>query len=310
MSDQSFDELINLVRPQCDAFEATRATYKRQVIRILVIMILVAGTGFFFFFNNPLIYGICAVVVILIVFAIVSKIRSSRLTAYYKSEVVPRIVSYICPESTYSPGEGISYNLFVQSNLFIPPDRYSSEDLIEGQIGLTRFHFAEVHAEERVETHTRQGSTTVTRTTWRDIFRGFLFIADFNKDFNGQTTLKPKTLLGGLIGRKQRVTLENEAFMELFDVRSTDQIEARYLLSPSLMERFVALAEKYGRCLSISFTQSYIIVAIPDYADHYEASIWRSIFHNNALKRDIWSVHNLTSIVEELNMNTRIWSKA
>ena len=35
--------------------------------------------------------------------------------------------------------------------------------------------------------------------------------------------------------------LENPDFEKTFDVYSTDQIEARYLLSPSMMERLLAL---------------------------------------------------------------------
>ena len=304
MSDELVEKLHAAVRPQCEAFEAQRATYRRQVVRTSLALVAVAAAGSLLF-DDLLIYGLCALTGAGIVIAVVAGIRSSRLTGYYKTAIMPEIVARICPGATYSPDEGIPYAMFAGSDLFRTPDRYSSEDMIAGTIGLTKFQFSEVQAEEKIVTHTKNG----TQTRWQDIFRGFLFIADFNKDFRGRTTLTPRGPLGTLFGGSDRVKLENPEFMKRFDIRSTDQVEARYILSPSLMERLVALSDKYGRGLRVSFTRSLIVVAIPSGTDHYEASVWRSITSHKALQRDILSILNLTAIVDELNMNTRIWSK-
>ena len=65
--------------------------------------------------------------------------------------------------------------------------------------------------------------------------KGFFFIADFQKDFQGHTTILRNSLFK-LSSSGSRVKLENPDFEKTFDVYSTDQIEARYLLSPSRSE--------------------------------------------------------------------------
>lgn len=239
----------------------------------------------------------------IILLVIVSGVLSGRLTRYYKGTIVPQFLGQFCEEGKYSPGAGISEMTFRASSLFKGPDRYSTEDLIEGRIGQTKFCFAEVHAEERRVQHTKNG----TRTTWVTIFKGFFFVADFNKHFRGQTTLVPNYWGSKWLTGKQRVQLENTRLMKEFLVCSTDQTEARYILTPGLMERIMVLWDKYPGMLSISFTGSNIIIARTSSQNCYEAGIWNTL--EKCLRRDIEAVRSLTGIVEELNMNTRIWTK-
>lgn len=250
------------------------------------------------------VWGWGLLVASVVLLAIVSIQLSRQLSQYYKGEIVPQLVRHFCDEGEYDANDGIDEEVFIESNLFpTRPDRYTTEDLIEGRIGKTEFRFAEVKAMEERTVHTSRG----TRTTWVKIFRGFFFVADFNKDFAGQTTLVPNFWGAKWLAGKQRVTLENPELMRRFLVCSTDQIEARYILTPGLMERIMKLAKRYPRCLRISFTGSCIMVARDCSRNHYEAGLWRPM--SECIRRDILAVRELTGLVEELNMNTRIWTK-
>ena len=77
-------------------------------------------------------------------------------------------------------------------------------------------------------------------------------IAGFQKDFQGHTTVLRNSLFK-LSFSGSRVKLENPDFEKTFDVYSTDQIEARYLLSPSMMERLLALDREFNKNITISF---------------------------------------------------------
>lgn len=227
-----------------------------------------------------------------------------ELTAHYKREIVPQFVRRFCEAGRYEPNDGIRIHTFVSSRLFSSaPDRYRTEDLIEGCIGRTKFRFAEVHAQKEQKVHTKNG----TRTTWTDIFRGFFFVADFNKHFSGQTTMVPHFPGAKWIAGRDRVLLENRELMKAFLVCSTDQTEARYILTPALMERIMGLWRRYPGKLKISFTGSCILVARACPTNHYEAGLWRSL--RRCIERDLKAVRELTGLVEELNMNTRIWTK-
>lgn len=231
--------------------------------------------------------------------------QSQELSVYYKKEVITKVLQSFCEDAAFIPEQGIDENVFINSNLFISPDRYHTEDLIKGRVGKTTFRCAEVHAEEKKTSVNSKGQS---RTYWVDIFKGFIFIADFHKDFQGQTTVVRNSLLK-LNFSGSRVKLENPDFEKLFDVYSTNQIEARYLLSPSMMEQLVALDREMNKSIKISFRNSSILIAIPESKDHFEASIWKSISDLNQLKSDFSTIHKLVAIVDNLNLNTRIWTK-
>lgn len=56
------------------------------------------------------------------------------------------------------------------------------EDLIEWSRIKPALSVPEVHAEERRARSTKNG----VQYYWEDIFKGFLFIADFHKEFQGE----------------------------------------------------------------------------------------------------------------------------
>lgn len=151
-----------------------------------------------------------------IIFIYSIHIKSAELSIHYKNNVISQIVSAICPGAFYEPNQGISESSFINSGLFMEPDRYQCEDLISGQIDKTTFRCSEVHAEERRVTTNGKGQT---QTYWVDIFKGFLFIADFQKDFKGHTTIFRNSWIKLRFG-EQRVKLENPDFEKSFDVYS------------------------------------------------------------------------------------------
>jgi Protein of unknown function (DUF3137) len=150
-------------------------------------------------------------------------------------------------------------------------------------------------------------------STSRSIFQGLFFVADFNKDFRGQTFL-----LSNDIGSKiqalhkakgQTVSLEDPNFRKLFVVYSNDQVEARYILSTSLMERLTTFRKKANRKIQISFVDSLIYVAIAYDEDLFEPKLFSSMLDLAPLKEYFETLQLMLSIVDELNLNQRIWTK-
>ena len=251
------------------------------------------------------IFGPIVIVVIsVIIFITCINNKSKIFSSFYKEEVVDEIIHAFCPNATYSPNDGVGEELFRNSGLFTSPDRYHAEDLIEGCLDKTSFICSEVHAEERRARSTKNG----VQYYWADIFKGFLFIADFHKEFQGETTLLRNSLFKVKMGAS-RVKMENPDFEKVFDVFSTNQIEARYLITPSMMERMLKLDSNFKKGVTISFRNSTILVAIPDSKNRFEADVWSSLNDMSILKSDFAVLQSLLDIVDELNLNTRIWSK-
>ena len=60
-----------------------------------------------------------------------------------------------------------------------------------------------------------------------------------------------------------RVKLESKAFEDAFEVYSTDQVEARYLLTPDLMQRLIELEKVFrGGRLRCAFQTNELLIAL------------------------------------------------
>jgi hypothetical protein len=255
-------------------------------------------------------------------------ITSGPIKAYrshFKQEILSRLVALVDPGLSYSADSGIDIGTFRASAIFRRDiDRYRCEDLFVGAVGATAFRFSEVHAEYKTTSTDSKGRR---RTTWHTIFRGVFFVADFNKHFQGQTFVLPDTaesMMGGLgrwfqeVGGKldsrpgELVSLEDPEFERLFVVHATDQVEARYILSPSLMERLVELRSQAEGNIAVSFVSSSIFLAISSSKNRFEPpSIWAGSAELSLddLRRYMSDVRLAEELVNDLNLNTRIWSK-
>lgn len=248
-----------------------------------------------------------------------------RYRSEFKGRVIAPLMHLGGRAMRYSPEEGIRESTFRSSHIFSrAPDRYAAEDLISGRHVHTSYAVSEVHAQYKTTTTDQEGRVT---TTWHDLFRGIFFVADFNKHFSGSTVVLPDTaerLLGHvgtslqtlgavLDGRDGRVVhLEDPEFEREFVVRSTDEIEARYILSTSLMRRILELRTRFDG-LALAFHRSRIYLAIPSRRDIFEApSVLRPLdraITMDAVGRHLADIESFLAIIDELDLNTRIWSK-
>ena len=303
-----FDSLAQKLAPTLQVLENKRKELLRKGRSeglIYAAIFLVVGVIALLILKLEGIFGLIVIVVIsVIIFITCINNKSKIFSSFYKEEVVDEIIHAFCPNATYSPNNGVSEELFRNSALFTSPDRYHAEDLIEGCLDKTSFICSEVHAEERRTRSTKNG----VQYYWEDIFKGFLFIADFHKEFQGETTVLRDSFFKIKMG-VSRVKMENPDFEKVFDVFSTNQIEARYLITPSMMERMLKLDSNFKKGVTISFRNSMILVAIPDSKNRFEADVWSSLNDMSILKSDFAVLQSLLEIVDELNLNTRIWSK-
>lgn len=239
-----------------------------------------------------------------------------KYKATYKNNVVGNALKSINETLTIAPLSGLPEYEFISSELFTTePDRYKTQDLISGTADKTSFWFAEVHAEYKTETRTKNG----TRTEWHTIFKGIVFVADFNKNFNVSTVVRPKSFGASLgawfsksvfsFGNSEVVQLENPEFENKFVTYSRNQIEARYILTPAMMERILDLNAKCDKTISVSFIHSKMYIAFPLSHNYFEAPIHSSLLDPDLLSGDLSIVQFMHDIVHELDLNTRIWGK-
>lgn len=251
-------------------------------------------------------------------FVIAAHYLSKDYVKEFKGKIIQRIVTFFDENLSYDASGCISQPRFEGCRIFNRrPDRYKGDDLVQGMLGATQIEFSEIHAEYKT-THT--DSKGHRQTEWHTIFKGLFFVADFNKDFKGRTVVLPDTaerILGHIgttlqswnITRGELVKLEDVEFEKLFAVYGDDQIEARYILSTSLMKRIVDFKNKTDRPLHLSFVGSKIYVAISYKKNLFEPRIFRTILDFEPIQEYFEDLAVAVGLVEDLNLNTRIWSK-
>ena len=278
------------------------------------ILLLILG----FFLGFPIPGAIAGLIPIIYGGVLLFKI-SDGLTAYqnaYKNDVIGAGLKFLDESLSLNPYQGIEASEFMYTQLFnTEPDRYKTEDLVTGCAGKTRFYFAEVHAEYKTVTQTKNG----TRTEWHDIFKGIIFAADFNKRFSGVTIVKPKDFGAAFgawfsknlfsFGSNDVIQLENTDFEKTFVTHGSDQVESRYILTPAMMERILSLNHQTKYNISLSFIESRMYIGFPLNRNYFEAPIFKSLLNPETVNEDIATIKFMYDIVKELDLNTRIWGK-
>lgn len=100
-------------------------------------------------------------------------------------------------------------------------------------------------------------------------YRGMFCWLNFKKTLNGHTVVLPKNQKVRFdrwaslnFREEQEIHLEDPRFTQNFIVYGTDQVEARYVLSASLMESVVALKEKFHCPIFMSFQDKQMYLAV------------------------------------------------
>lgn len=239
--------------------------------------------------------------------------KNNDYKTLFKGKVIWPIVSFISEDLVYKPEHKVQSTDYRKSRLFLQGvDKYRGDDLIEGKIDKTVFHFSELHTQYKT-------TNSKGQTSWHTIFKGLFFVGDFNKDFQGSTILLPNQIGGafsffkkifGLNRKEKLVELADPTFSENFNCYSTDDIKARYILTPALMQRLNRFHEKYpDNRVALSFVDGQIFVAISYTKDLFEPSYFKSIVNYSRLRNYFDDIRLVVEIVEDLNLNNRIWTK-
>ncbi len=122
------------------------------------------------------------------------------------------------------------------------------------------------------------------------VWQGVLLAFAAHKKFRGRTLIVRD---GGAIGNffkgfgkdGERVTLEDPRFEDRFEVFGSDQVEARYLLTPTFMERMVELDDRFGRkSIKAAFADNKLLLTIDDRGDRFELDLEDGVSHGEAEK--------------------------
>ncbi|MEI7828440.1 MAG: DUF3137 domain-containing protein [Prolixibacteraceae bacterium] len=192
---------------------------------------------------------------------------NKQFTDQFKPFVNSKLITFINPAYSYSPEKSMELQVVNDSQLFagFPDFTCLSEDLTEGEAGNHQFLFSTIIV--------RSDHQSGNQSDPMDLFSGLLFKTGINKKFNGHTFVRPdyaENILGRLgrglqkmsLDETKLVQMEHPEFEKYFVVKSTDQVEARYLLTPSLIEKLLNARINFGRDFELSFASGNLYIAL------------------------------------------------
>lgn len=182
----------------------------------------------------------------------------------YKSDILPEIAKLI-GDFTYNVKGKISMQDMTPSKIIPKHTSYTSEDYFSGRYKGVDIQFSEINLTRK------RGKSTVT------VFDGLaIFLHHGARKFYGHTILtKDKSGLTGAERKKwsglKRANLVDLEFERLFDVYTSDQVEARYLIDPVIMENIKTLYDEYnGDNLLAAFYEGRVLILISSNENHFE----------------------------------------
>ena len=286
------------LKPQVHVFEKRRnqavQKFKKNTRRSIIIV--AAVVALLYFDIIPWLDGASgAAVVFLVVFSIA--ISRSSLHEYresVKEKVFPHVLSFL-GEYSFDPKPGSQMNRFEGSQIL--PDYHveKSEDRTVGTYKGVNIEFFE----------------TILQKPKQTVFHGVVIKLSVKKLFKGHTIVVRDRGLGGNFFKKifsgslEKASLEDPRFEDTFEVFTTDQVEARYLLTASFMERLLNLHDVFeGKGVQCSFYEDMLLIMIPSSKNLFEAgSVWQRVDFIDDAKAFLKEMNQIFSVIDILMLD-------
>jgi hypothetical protein len=276
------------IRPHIQRFEekrieALQILRKRTLIAILIIVVCIAAV-----IANAYADIVAAKFLIFLVFGTAMMLSmwcylpTKKYKSAIKEKIFPNIFNFFGEDFQYSEKAQLSIESLKPSGIIPSYDKDHTEDYIKGSYKDVVLELIEA------KLSSSSGTGKDRRTTVH--FKGIVILLSMNKNFSGKTIVqrdagKFSNWVIDKIGKMKKVALEDPVFEKKFEVYSSDQVEARYLLTTSFMERLLELSTLFGNLgLECSFYDDKLLLMIPSPKNHFETS---SIFQSATFTEDV-----------------------
>ena len=106
------------------------------------------------------------------------------------------------------------------------------------------------------------------------------------------------------VKKEKQVNLEDILFSKTWKVYADDQVEARYVLTPALMERMLAVKKLFhGNRLDFSFWGNNLLIAVHTGKDMFETtSLFKSALDYRKVQEVICQLYSVFSVIDALKL--------
>jgi hypothetical protein len=187
--------------------------------------------------------------IIFLIMAIVGIVKANNAEKYYKTNYSKKILDFLFKDNEYTFDEQgkIDERKFRDSQIGLRRnyDYYRGEDLLtinipndDGSRSNNNLNLCDLKV-TKIEGDDDGGSREV------NVYSGVFGYVDFPFQFKCSMSINTNYRKYGV--KFEKVSLEDIVFNKKFDVHSNDQVEARYILTPEMMEKLMELNKKIGK---------------------------------------------------------------
>mgnify|MGYP000008496347 FL=1 len=226
-----------------------------------------------------------------------------------KKEIFPNVLNFF-GDFKYHIETKKSVKEYYATELIPKHDTEIAEDHIVGTYKEIKIDLFETQLSRKVKYKDSNGNTS---TRLKTVFDGLILELSMNKSFGGKTVVKKDSgTVGNWFIKKstslKKVKLEDPIFEKMFEVYSDDQVEARYLLTVTFIERLKELVENFGgKSIQCCFYNNKLLMMIPIEKDLFETgSIYEAedfIDDSKSLLKELSLIFN---IIDTLKLNMKI----
>jgi len=301
MRKEFYEKYTNKIAPIIQRHENERKNKLRLAIILSTLAFIVASALLFLAFthgglskDNEGIFKLACMIYALSYFAWFWIKKS------FENSIKERIMPTVCScfgNMKWKQGEYSGGEVFLES--YVVPKFTSEEydDIFNGS-------YRDVNI-EIVEPEYDIGSGKNRRT----VFNGVIVKLDMNKPFTSHTVIKPNSLIHTSPSSDLKHTeLEDVEFNKKFDVFTNDEVDARYLITPSFMERLKNMKTAFNaNSVSCAFFGNLLIIALPTNKDLFSiCSLVKPIDDINQYFQMYNEIVSIIKLIDHFKLNQKI----
>ncbi len=234
---------------------------------------------------------------------------SNNFNKLYKDNIVFPCLQSSFTDVEYNPNKGISRSLIRDTKMMSTGDCFNSSDYLKAKYKDISFECSDVH----IQTKSTDSDGDTTYTT---IFKGQWYIFDFNKSFKSDIEVCEKRFGSNLTGnifssnKLKKVELEDIDFHKNFKVYAKDEIDAFYILTPSMIERIKKLNEEISGKFLFCFCDNKLHVGLYNNKDLYEHSIFSKVDLEKAKEKVLGELFVIIKFVDTLKLDNSLFKSS
>lgn len=230
----------------------------------------------------------------------------------FKEQIFKKMIAFINPSFQYVEHGYIGARELHELDIFRDKNYdVTGNDQILGSYNGVPFQYCDLYM-----SHTP--TFRLQNESPEEVFSGQFFMAKFNKTFSTQIVISPKAgisefIIGNsfssnIVKPSAKIMLEDPEFAKMFDVYANDQVEARYILTPTTMQNIKDIAHKAKGSLFYFFINNKIIAANNNRINKFETGVTTKL-NPELLVSFYEDLYKQFSIIDDLKLNINIWKQ-